>query len=86
MDSAGNLYGTCIANGAYGDGWVFKLTNSGGSWTLTDILDFNNGNGSMPYGGVALDNTGNVYGTTFFGGDFECNDGFGCGTVWEITP
>jgi len=86
MDTAGNIYGTCLIGGAYNDGWVFKLTNSGGNWTTTDLHDFNGSDGSWVYSGVTLDSSGNLYGTTFYGGDFGCNDGLGCGTVWEITP
>lgn len=85
MDSAGSLYGTCIADGAHNDGWVFKLANSGGSWTLTDLHDFAGADGAWPYGGVSIDAGGNLYGTTFYGGDPRCNDGLGCGNVWEIT-
>ena len=32
MDQAGNLYGKTLY-GAYGDGIVFELSPSGGSWT-----------------------------------------------------
>jgi hypothetical protein len=88
MDAAGNLYGACLVSGAYGNGWVFKLTNSGGSWTLTDLHDFTGGSdGALPYGGVALDTSGNLYGTTGVGGNLsDCAGNPGCGTVWEITP
>ena len=59
---------------------VFKLTNSGGSWTLTDLHDFTNGSdGGIPSGGVAIDASGNLYGTTQGGGTY------GDGVVWEIS-
>ena len=80
MDTAGNFYGNCLLGGAYDEGMVFKLTNSGGSWTLTDLHDFTNGSdGGIPSGGVALDATGNLYGTTQGGGTY------GDGVVWEIS-
>ncbi len=80
MDTAGNFYGNCDTGGRHGEGMVFKLTNSGGSWTLTDLHDFTNGNdGGIPSGGVALDASGNLYGTTQGGGTY------GDGVVWEIS-
>jgi len=69
MDAAGNLYGTQV----FGQLTVFRLTESGGLWTLTG---FNNDFGEA-YGSVILDASGNLYTTT------------GCcnyGAVWEITP
>ena len=86
-DSAGNLYGTCAGGGANGAGWAFKLTNSGGSWTATDLYDFTGGSdGALPEGPVVLDSNGNLYGTTPLGGLLFGCEGEGCGTVWEITP
>lgn len=87
IDSAGNLYGTTYADGAFGDGSVFKLTKDNGSWTFTDLHDFTNGNdGGNPIGGVTLDANGNLYGTTSGGGSphQDCNGT--CGVVWEIKP
>ena len=80
MDAAGNLYGTTQQGGSNGYGSVFKLTRSGDNWTYTDLHDFNNQDGANPYGSVALDAQGNIYGTTFSGG------GAGHGEVWMITP
>ena len=76
MDAAGNLYGTSQQGGSNGYGSVFKLTYSGGSWIYTDLHDFNQQDGAYPYGSVALDAQGNLYGTTYSGG----------GEVWMITP
>lgn len=84
MDAAGNLYGT--ASGvplAWGS--VFKLTPSNGSWIYTDLHDFTGGSdGGYPFGGVILDGNGNLYGTTYGGGNAGCV--YGCGVVYEITP
>jgi uncharacterized repeat protein (TIGR03803 family) len=80
LDSSGNVYGTCSHGGTYGTGMVYKLTHSGGSWNLTDLYDFTGeADGSAPEGGVVLDSSGNLYGTTEFGGASDS------GTVWEIT-
>jgi uncharacterized repeat protein (TIGR03803 family) len=92
MDAFGNLYGTTYQDGAYGSGSVFKLTPIGGGWTYTDLHDFNPLviplEGSGPNGGVTLDASGNLYGTTVYGGSYggENCGGIGCGVVWEITP
>jgi hypothetical protein len=32
-----------------------------------------------------MDQSGNLYGTMEFGGDPNCNSGFGCGTVFKVT-
>lgn len=63
LDSAGNLFMTIEAGGAYGAGQVFKLTQSNGYWTYADLYDFNS-EGYSPVGGVTLDSRGNLYGTT----------------------
>ena len=87
MDAAGNLYDTTECDGANKAGNVFKLTNTGGSWTYTSLHDFTGGNdGSCPISGVTLDASGNLYGTTYYGGDLNCGNTYGCGVVWEITP
>jgi len=81
MDAAGNLYGTTLLDGAYGQGNVFKLTPSNGSWTYTSLHDFTGGSdGGQPFGQVTLDANGNLYGTASIGGASNK------GVVWEITP
>lgn len=77
MDAAGNLYATSYGGGSSTYGNVFKLTPLGGSWTYTDLHDFNGHDGADPIGSVVLDAHGNVYGTT---------SEFGYGEIWEITP
>ncbi len=85
MDAAGNLYGTTNLDGAHGCGSVFKLTRNDGNWSYSDLHDFTCGSdGANPFGGVALDGQGNLYGTTSAGGGGNCSGG--CGVVWEITP
>lgn len=49
------------------------------SETVISPLDFS-------FSGVIFDSAGNLYGTTFFGGNFNCGTGFGCGTVFELSP
>jgi len=90
-DSAGNLYGTTREEGAYNRGSVFKLTPSGGTWIYTDLHDFTGGSdGATPEGSLLVDSSGNVYGTTYAGGQTgaSCDSGvsYQCGVVFEITP
>jgi uncharacterized repeat protein (TIGR03803 family) len=52
------------------------------------IHDFIGGkDGSMPYAGLIIDKSGNLYGTAFLGGRGACPPQYlGCGTVFEMTP
>jgi uncharacterized repeat protein (TIGR03803 family) len=53
--------------------------------TLTVLHNFNNfPDGKSPEAGVTMDGAGNLYGTTSAGGDPTCNNGFGCGSVFEL--
>jgi uncharacterized repeat protein (TIGR03803 family) len=47
--------------------------------TLTTLASFTGSNGDLPYSGLIADPNGNLYGTTFYGGDF------GYGTVFELS-
>jgi uncharacterized repeat protein (TIGR03803 family) len=83
MDSKGNLYGTATTGGADGDGAAFELTpNSGGGWNYSVIHNFKSfvGDSTSPYGGLILDNSGNLYGTATSGGATTL------GTVYELSP
>ena len=81
MDSAGNLYGTTTADGAYGAGNVFKLSRAGEGWVYTDVYDFTGGSdGASPIGSLVLDANGNLYGTAEAGG------ANGEGVIFELTP
>src|SRR5271169_3767188 len=43
--------------------------------------------GTNPAAGVIQDATGNLYGTTNWGGDLSCNSvGYGCGVVFKVSP
>jgi uncharacterized repeat protein (TIGR03803 family) len=89
-DARGTLYGTTVnggstAAGVGGGGIVFKLTPSTSGRTQyaeTVLYRFKGGthnDGSQPYAGVILDNSGALYGTTALGG-------FGFGTVFKLSP
>jgi uncharacterized repeat protein (TIGR03803 family) len=76
-DSNGNLYGTTYMGGRYGAGTAFEVAK--GSGTITTLASFNGTNGAKPQGALALDLSGNLYGTTAAGG------ASGGGTVFEIA-
>lgn len=81
MDNAGNLYGTTSGDGTHDWGSVFKLTRTNGGWTYSSLHDFTGASdGGAPYGGLAFDAYGNLYGTASVGG------AYGNGVVFEIAP
>jgi len=86
FDGAENAYGAAGGGGLYGAGTVYELAQSNGQWTETVLYSFTGGSdGSGPQGGVILDGTGNLYGTTLAGGDSGCQFTTGCGVVFELT-
>ncbi len=89
FDLAGNLYGTTFSGGKDGVGTVFELTYSSSTsppWHEKPLHQFdNNGtDGEYPEAGLIFDSNGNLYGTTFSGGDATSCSG-GCGTVFEYN-
>jgi uncharacterized repeat protein (TIGR03803 family) len=86
-DVEGNLYGVTVDGGGYtscqnGCGIAFELSpNGSGGYEETILHDFTgtDGDGANPYGGLVLNQDGNLYGTTLAGG---IN---GTGTVYELS-
>jgi uncharacterized repeat protein (TIGR03803 family) len=89
-DAAGNLFGTtdiggatslnCPSSSQYpGCGTVYKLDSAGNYTVLYSFCaEANCADGRGPYAGLIEDASGNLYGTTFFGGT---SDG---GTVFKL--
>lgn len=69
-DKEGNLYGTTELGGAHGDGTVFELVHSGSKWSEKVLYSFGASlrDGVEPYSALTFDKSGNLYGTTFAGG------------------
>jgi uncharacterized repeat protein (TIGR03803 family) len=101
FDKMGNLYGatteggsnSCLGIGQCGT--VYQLAppaKKGDPWTETVLYIFrgkNHNDGSLPAGGVIIDEAGNLYGTTAYGGAGTCillGGNVGCGTVYELSP
>jgi uncharacterized repeat protein (TIGR03803 family) len=78
IDNAGNLYGTTGNGGASDVGTVFELDTTGHE---TVLYSFTGGSdGGNPYAGLIMDNAGNLYGTTGYGGSADV------GVVFELSP
>jgi uncharacterized repeat protein (TIGR03803 family) len=79
LDNAGNLYGTTRLGGPYDDGTVFELTpTEGGQWIESVLHDFAYTDGASPWSNLAIDASGNLYGTTLLGGEYAA------GAVFEL--
>ena len=88
-DASGALYGSTSFGGDSGKcstegpgcGVVFRLSESGTSYQENVLHNFDGGHdGLNPTDGLLIDNTGALYGTTFFGGRT------GNGTVYRLLP
>lgn len=93
----GSLYGTTSAgpSGCAGCGTVYNLRPAATfpssviqPWHETILYQFTDGtDGASPANGDLLfDSAGNIYGTTFSGGDLQACGGVGCGVVYKLTP
>jgi uncharacterized repeat protein (TIGR03803 family) len=82
IDSKGHLYGTTSEGGQYFNGGsVFELSKTKTGWTAAVLYSFSGGyDGGYPGAGVILDQSGDLYGTTYFGGAYAC------GTVFKVVP
>ena len=88
-DGSGNLYGTTMLGGAYGLGAVFQLTPSAnGRWEEKVLYSFSGQDGADPQSALIFDAAGNLYGTTFYGGNTYASGcgGSGCGAVFRLKP
>jgi len=82
FNAAGDIFGMTFNGGAFGYGAVFALSpKPGGGWREKVLHSFNNNgqDGFNPEAGVILDSSGNLYGTTQFGG------AYGGGIVFELV-
>jgi hypothetical protein len=101
FDQQGNFYGATGGGGSSSCpspgqcGTVFQLAppaKKGGSWTEAVLYVFkghDNNDGATPEGGLIIDQAGNLYGTTGYGGGGPCvllGTPVGCGTVYELSP
>jgi len=83
QDTEGNLYGTTFAGGAgscsNGCGAVFKVDTAGAE-TVLYLFTGSPADGASPYAGLVRDTSGNLYGTTAYGGPSDN------GVVFKVNP
>ena len=83
FDSSGNLYGTTFEGGSAPNnfGVVYQLVATSRGWMENVLYNFTAGNdGGFSNGGLVFDASGNLYGTTSYGG------AGGGGTIFELSP
>jgi uncharacterized repeat protein (TIGR03803 family) len=83
----GTLIGGTEAGGTGGSGVLYQFRNG----TFTTLYAF--ANGGYPYGTPVVGPSGNIFGTTGYGGISPCNttggaliSSYGCGTVYVFNP
>jgi len=83
-DQAGNLYGTTYYGGIHTMGAVFKIDTAGAESVVYSFAP--GADGQNPAASLLRDGSGNLYGTTQYGGDLSCTilPNFGCGTVFKV--
>lgn len=87
VDRTGTFFATAYQGGASGFGAVFELKPAGSGYVEITLYSFSGGaDGANPAVGLTAGASGELYGTTAFGGQQTCNQGAGCGVVYELTP
>ena len=89
LDANGNLFGnteyggdsSCGFNGN-GCGVVYEVQADGTFVLLYTFTSLEQG--IQPIGSPVIDSQGNIFGTTQWGGDLNCEHTVGCGTVYEL--
>jgi len=78
LDANGNVYGTTLYGGEFNYGTIFKVMAAGTESVLYSFAG-SPSDGAYPYGGLARDSAGNLYGTTGGGGTDDD------GVVFKLT-
>jgi uncharacterized repeat protein (TIGR03803 family) len=81
IDSGGDLYGATLYGGTGAGGTVYELVaNNGWNYSLLYPLASGNPHAYGPLARLTMDAAGNLYGTTFQGGQYAT------GSVFKLTP
>jgi hypothetical protein len=82
FDTAGNLYGGTSSGGVSNSGTVFELKHTvDGTWREALLHQFGGiGYGGGPFASLVFDSSGNLYGTTVYGGYSDY------GMAFELSP
>ncbi len=90
MDASGNLYGTTPFGGSNAGGTAFELADLSNNWTETVLHSFcsqNCADGSLPFGGLAMNAQGTLFGFANDGGVVCADTDHGpCGVIYSIVP
>jgi uncharacterized repeat protein (TIGR03803 family) len=78
LGSDGNLYGTTRLGGASGVGAVYAMRTDGTDFRILHSFSYDSSNGRCPFASLTLDGSGNMFGTTYWGGTA------GRGTVFKL--
>jgi uncharacterized repeat protein (TIGR03803 family) len=78
-DSAGNFYGSTTDGGSGRGGTIFELSPVGDSWVFATLYSFSGNPGCGPLGALALDISGNLYGSTL------CDGSNRLGNIFKLT-
>jgi len=87
LDKQGNIYGTTRNGSTYNGGILFELAPDG-TETILHIFaggGDNNKDGGRPQADLIMDDAGNIYGTTNYGGGKGACNGNNCGTAFKFT-
>jgi uncharacterized repeat protein (TIGR03803 family) len=92
-DTSGNIYGATSFGGTNSTGMVWELVYSATKKSYSEriLYEFGasgSGDGNNPYGGLAMDSEGNLYGTTLYGGTSNLGASYKLtkdGTTWKET-
>ncbi len=68
LDGSGNLCGTTLLGGTLGVGTIFSVKTDGTGFQLLHTFVGGASDGSYPAASLILDGSGNLYGTTYYGG------------------
>jgi uncharacterized repeat protein (TIGR03803 family) len=80
FDRAGNLYGCTAAGGRNDEGILYRLVpQPNGTWKEQILITYAGRNGSSPGANLIVDESGNIYGTTSWGGSHAY------GTAFELV-
>jgi uncharacterized repeat protein (TIGR03803 family) len=85
-DAEGNAYGVTSGGGVENSGTAYELSPTTG-YHLLHSFGPKDPAGQYPVGNMVLDATGNLYGTTYYGGNSGQNCALHtCGAVFELSP
>ncbi len=86
VDPQGNLYGATFYGGAEEGGAIYELTPSDGNWTFNLVYSPSLVGLGGAAGTLARASDGTLYGTLLTGGNTQSCSGYGCGSVFQLTP